>query len=174
MAKRGGRKARCERKKYYKCERKTHFRDRKVLFNFLMLRWILVPWSPEVVGSMLATMVDYTRWELNLAQGANQLLVCKSWRIMENFFRPSSSPTSWATGQLESTYILPLSRLIINLPLILVFALARISSLPDGEAGQAVGGKEERGVPGAKASWPRCSGWSSWPRWSRWSKERGS
>ena len=54
---------------------------------------------------------------------------------------------------------------------LIVLALARISSLPDGEAGQAVGGKEERGVPGAKASWPRCSGWSSWPRWS---KERGS
>ena len=33
---------------------------------------------------------------------------------MENFFRPSSSPTSWATGRLESTYIPPLSRLIIN------------------------------------------------------------
>ena len=57
---------------------------------------------------------------------------------------------------------------------LIVLALARISSLPDGEAGQAVGGEEERGVPGAKASWPRCSGWSSWPRWSRWSKERGS
>ena len=101
-------------------------------------------------------------------QGGNQLLVCKSLRIMENFFRPSSSPTSWATGQLESTYILPLSRLIINLPLILVLALARISSLPDGKAGQAVGGEEERGVPGAKASW------SSWSGWSRWSKERRS
>ena len=57
---------------------------------------------------------------------------------------------------------------------LIVLALARISSLPDGEAGQAVGGEEERGVPGAKASWSSWSSWSGWSGWSSWSKERRS
>ena len=54
---------------------------------------------------------------------------------------------------------------------LIVLALARISSLPDGEAGQAVGGEEKRRVPGTEASW---SSWSSWSSWPRWSKERRS
>ena len=60
---------------------------------------------------------------------------------------------------------------------LIVLALARITSLPDGEAGQVVGGEEERGIPDTKASWSSWSSWSrwsSWSGWSRWSKERRS